>query len=456
MSGSEPHIPFLSAGSYPLRAGNRVRPFVDGEAAFRRICEAVEAAQHSVWITVAFFAEFQMPGGRGSSLDVLDRAAARGLDVRLIVWRPNPETGIVGNTFPGSAENHEMLRTRGSRFRVRWDRALGRYCQHQKSWVIDAGDPAEIAFVGGMNLTSKGMGARGHAGGIGRHDVYLEIAGPAATDVHHNFVQRWNEASERHAADGVWGHTGGDDLPFPTRVSARQGGAPVQIQRNLPPGHYSDGTATPGGDAYDVARGERSVTEQYVQAIAAARRSIYIENQALPIPEISVPLQAALERGVEVMYLAPAEPEPYVRRDRKDPQHRERFERITALGRYPNFSLAGIAATNEAGQRASIYVHSKMMLVDDAWATIGSCNLHAYSLFGHSEMNATFWDPAVVRALRCELLAEHLGEDTAALDDRAALALYRRVAQDNRRLRDCGNPDWRGLAFSLDPATYAD
>ena len=87
---------------------------------------------------------------------------------------------------------------------------------------------------------------------------------------------------------------------------------------------------------------------------------------------------------------------------------------------------------------------------------MGSCNLHASSLFGNSEMNASFWDPAVVRDLRRDLLAEHLGRDTGHLDDRAALDLYRQVAQENRCKRDGGDADWQGLAFRLDPATYGD
>jgi len=62
----------------------------------------------------------------------------------------------------------------------------------------------------------------------------------------------------------------------------------------------------------------------------------------------------------------------------------------------------------------------------------------------------------VVRALRCSLLAEHLGQDTGTLDDRAALALYRRTATENRRRRDGGDTNWQGLAFRLDPAAYAD
>ena len=85
-------IPLVQTASYPARPGNALRPLVDGEPAFRRVCEAIEAARQSVWATVTFmWADLQMPDGRGSALDVLNRAAARGLDVRLIFWRPDPD-----------------------------------------------------------------------------------------------------------------------------------------------------------------------------------------------------------------------------------------------------------------------------------------------------------------------------------------------------------------------------
>ena len=89
----ESRIPFVKTGSYPARSGNFLRPLIDGEPAFRRVCQAIESARQSVWATVTFmWADFRMPDGRGSALDVLSRAAARGLDVRLIFWRPDPET----------------------------------------------------------------------------------------------------------------------------------------------------------------------------------------------------------------------------------------------------------------------------------------------------------------------------------------------------------------------------
>lgn len=90
--------------SGPVQSGNLVLPLIDGEPAFHRICQAAEAAQHSVWVSVAFYGQgFAKPDGRGSLFDVLDAAAGRGLDVR------------------------------GAKFLARWNPAQKQFCQHQKS-----------------------------------------------------------------------------------------------------------------------------------------------------------------------------------------------------------------------------------------------------------------------------------------------------------------------------------
>jgi phosphatidylserine/phosphatidylglycerophosphate/cardiolipin synthase-like enzyme len=449
-------IPHPARGSYPVRHGNSVHPLIDGVPAFRRIGEAIDQAQQSVWLTVAFYApDFLMPDSRGALFDVLDRAAARGLDVRVIFWRPNPESIGLGRTFAGSPADRDLLRQRGSRFRARWDRAHGHYLHHQKSWLIDASRPSEVAFIGGINLTAQAVGSPGHGDG-NRHDVYVEVRGPAATDAHHNFVQRWNEASDREADDGRWGPGAEGQLLFPTRLSEPRGGSVVQIQRNVAAGHYSDGTPSPGGAAYPIANGERTIFEQYLLAVEAARDAIYIENQAIPIPPVADALEGALKRGVEVVMLVPAQPEGHVRAARRDPERRLLFDRLARLGTYQHFTLAGIASQDSQGNRRDIYVHAKVMLVDDEWATIGSCNLHANSLFGHTEMNASIWDPAVVRRLRCAMLAEHLDLDAADLDTRAALRRFRSVAQENFRRRDAKEPVWQGIAYRLNAATYGE
>ena len=95
-----------------------------------------------------------------------------------------------------------------------------------------------------------------------------------------------------------------------------------------------------------------------------------------------------------------------------------------------------------------------MMVVDDVWTTIGSCNLHPFSLAGHSEMNASIWDADVARALRCRLFAQHLGVDTGRMDDRAAFRLFQDIARGNRRKMETRESDWKGLALALSPEAY--
>ncbi len=378
-------IPAVASGSYPPRDGNLVRPLIGSAETFARIAEAVDAAREKVWLTVAFYNDgFRLPDGRGL-FDLLESAAARGVDVRAVFMRPTPESASYGSTHAIDAPGRPGVQRR-------WDRGTGRYIHHQKSWVVD-----DTGFVGGINLTAIALG---------RHDAYVEVNGPCATDVAHNFIERWNGASEPHA---------NDDLLLPAASVAPCGPSRVQIQRMF--------------------RGEKSILEQYLSAIDAAQRTIYIENQAIPIPAVAEALRRALERGVEIVLLVPAIPEQGMYAARRNPAHRALFEGVGALGRYPAFRLAGIG----------VYVHAKLMIVDDAWATIGSCNLHSNSLGGHSEMNASIWDAAAARDLRCDLFRRHLGQDTAALDGLEALRLYRKIADEKRE----------GQAFTLVPEAYA-
>lgn len=452
------HIPFTDTGAYPIRAGNAVQPLVDGEPAFRRICEAVEEARHSVWATIAFYdPNFEMPDGRGSLFDVLDRAVERGLDVRVIFWRHVELERIdPGVHFSGTASERAMLRARGSRFLARWDRAHGPYCQHQKSWLIDACRPEEVAFVGGINLHRGSMVSPGHAptDAGNTHDVYVELCGPSASDVHHNFVQRWNEASDRDADDGLWPDAASqDNLRFPEHASPMTGDAVVQIQRTVRRDRYSDGTPAPGARMFPIERGETSIADQYVQAIDAAQRTIYFEDQAIGAPLVVDALGRALSRGVRVAFVVPVVPSVEMARRGSDPRNAGLFEALAALGQFEHFTLAGLSARRSSGEYQDVYVHAKIGLIDDAWCTIGSANVANRSFYGDTELNASIWHGPTVRALRCSLLEEHLGKDTGELDDVAALDVFARVARENTDLRRLGEPQ-RGLALAIDPAKY--
>ena len=441
------HIPFVTTGAYPARAGNRVRPLIDGEPAFRRVCDAIDQARERVWVGVTFlWSTFQMPDGRGSFFQVLTRARRRGLDVRVLFWRPDDATAqLRTNAFWGSPAQAAMLMQQASTINIRWDRAHPGFCQHQKMWLMDAGLETACAFVGGINLNPHSVVAPGHHGAEQYHDMYLEISGPAVTDIHHNFVQRWNEASDRHAADGRWGPDADRDLAFPEQVAAASGSTVAQVQRTIHPGRYANSHATPSHTPFAIADGEFSARDQYLQAIRAARESIYLENQAVSARPVLEELVAAASRGVAVVLVLPM-----VASSIGTSLRDERC----ALARSPRFTLAGLAGRDATGARHPVHVHAKLMIVDDAWAMVGSCNLHQHSLNGNSELNVAFADPVAVRALRCELLAEHLGRDTSALDGRSALRVFRTVAEQNADRRHRGNPDWEGIACRLDPLRW--
>ena len=455
------HIPFAESGTYPIREGNRVRPLVDGQPAFRRICQAIDSAQYSVWVTVAFLdPAFQMPDGQGSLFDVLDRARARGLDVRALFWRCAPLHKVSPRAhFFGDAPQLGMLRTRGSCFLARWDRAAKLYCQHQKSWLIDASHPGEVAFVGGINLNPNSVVPPGHPlnpSGTSTHDVYVEIEGPSASDVHHNFVQRWNEASDRDQPDGLWPEaSNGDNLPFPDKTAPAVGDVPVQIQRTVRRGQYTNDAPAPGADRYPIAKGEYSIREQYLSALAAARHTIYVEDQALGAPEFVEALHDALGRGVEVVVLLPVDPNEEMAASRTDSRSAPFWERLHALSDHKRFTLAGIARNGDKpGEYQNAYVHAKIALIDDTWATIGSANIGNRSFYGDTELNASFRHRPTVTELRRDLLLEHLGRDTAGLDDVHALRLYAQIARENAERRGRGK-HLEGLAFALDPRKYA-
>lgn len=446
---------FVTTGSYPTRPGNQLDLLLDGEAAFERVCQAIETATDRVWAAITFmWPTFFFPCGRGAPLDFLSRAAERGVDIRLLFWRPDDETGqLRTNAFWGAPEHFEQLSQLHPNVSVRWDRAHPGYCQHQKLWVIDADSTDPTVFLGGLNLNPHSLARPGHRGAGQNHDLYIELHGPAVADVQHNFVQRWNEASERGQVGGSWGRAGACELDFPTALPAVQGTADVQIQRTIHPGRYQHGPAPIGGHAFDIAAGERTIIAQYCRAIRLAQRTIYMEHQYLEVPEVVEALHGALQRGIEVVLVLPADPDlsPSVYRA---PERRAFFEARAALAVYPNFTLVGVMGRDEAGQRHGVWIHSKLMLVDDAWGTVGSANLHRFSAFGNGELNATFWCPQTARAFRVELFAEHLEVDTSDLNDVMALRLLCQVAQDNRVKLDQNGAAWQGIVVALDVATY--
>ncbi|MFQ5478598.1 MAG: phosphatidylserine/phosphatidylglycerophosphate/cardiolipin synthase family protein [Candidatus Binatia bacterium] len=437
--------PPVVAASYSPRTGNSVDLLVDGQESFGRIFGAIENARNSVWITVSFV-DLGMEIRRRSCtlLDLLDAVAGRGIDVRLLFWWS--EYRGVGS-FRGDDHELEMLTARACQVKMRWDRVPGG-CHHQKSYVIDE----EAAFVGGINLTPDGMSSPAH-GGDGFHDLFAELRGPSVADVAHNFLQRWNGATETLSRGHAWpSRSEAGELDAAVPASPEAGSSTVQVVRTIRRGLYSGGQGWHDGHRFDLEEGEYSVRDAVLAAIDSAESSIYIENQYLIDTRTITFLGLAARRGVEVIVVVPVDPDPNLL---LYPEKKMAVTKraLAELAVEKNLGLFGLRRSRNDGSsvpEANIYVHSKLLIVDESFMSIGSANLWPPSYHRDSEMNLLIWDATLARSTRDRLWREHLGgSGSRSLGDWLELAT---PTADGPNKRGGG----RVRAVRLDPRHYYD
>ena len=443
------YLPFVSSGSYPIRAGNAVRPLVDGGPAFARICEAVANARRSVWVTVAFHEHGVQHARRPRQLlrRARPRAGARRRRARdLLAPRRAGSASIPARTSRARRRTASSWRRRGSRFLARWDHAHGRYCQHQKSWLVDAGQPGEVAFVGGINLNQGSVVAPGHAGDAStaaRTTCTSRCAGPRRPTCTTTSCSAGTRRATATRTTGSGPTRASQDLLRLPAARCRRPRATCRCRSSAPCGASGtrDGTPPPAGERFAIERRRAlSIFDQYLTAIDAARAQ----------RSTSRTRRSARAQVVDALH-ARARPRrrrgrPRARRSqRRDgrgraaiPKNAPFFEQLAALGQHDHFALVGhrreLAAP--ANTRTSTCTPRSRSSTTSG-ATIGSANIGNRSFFGDTELNASFWHAPTVRALRRELLLEHLGRDTRDLDARAALRLYRDVAREKPR---CAQP----------------
>ncbi len=375
----------VSGASYPARSGNTVAVLIDGRETFTRIFSVIGQATASVWITVSFFdPDFRLDPTGPTLFELLEERTEAGIDVRLLFWW-SEYPGI--GSFRGDEEDLKALRARGSKVKMRWDR-VPRGCHHQKSHIIDG----QTAFVGGINLNHDGLSSPSHHDG-GFHDLFAEVRGPAAADVEANFRQRWNSASETDRLIYPCAEEA-DDLPEPNEASPSPppvpSGSTVQVLRTIATGLYAPG------------QGEDSIARGILADIDGASLSIYIENQYLTDIATIAALERAARRGVEVIAVLPLRPDPNLALYKKE----KLAETTLALKALLDSGNAALFGLEEGGRM--VYVHAKLLIVDDNTLNLGSANLWPPSYRRDSELNLRIWDRTLAEATRARLWKEHL------------------------------------------------
>lgn len=318
---------------------------------------------------------------------------------------------------------------------------------HQKFVVIDG----KVGFVGSTDLCDARWDDRAHAqenpcrvnlgGDLGRpnHEVQAGVSGDAALALTELFQSRWRDATGA-----------GITLPQPKHevelsLAAVLTGLKPDAVLPLQPGEVAIVRTAPSPDGEVV----KETFTLFTSAIASAERFIYLETQYFTSRSIAAAFVARLSDPsrpkLELVLVLP----------KKADNSKEKF----ALGEAQNDALGTVEAAAKAGgheirflctatscqeNERTTFIHSKVLIVDDRFLSVGSANLTERSMGLDSELSLV-WEAEAGSELernichvRASLLGEHSERDGKELEgEDSMVTVVDRWMDTSSRLRLC-------------------
>jgi phospholipase D1/2 len=419
MEAREDHRGILQppANCWRLAHADRVAWLIDGAAYFAAFREAVKRARHSVLILgwdfdsrielVRHKPHDGLPVTLGAFLNAVTKRNEH-LQMHVIEW--DFAMLFAGNREWLTSYQFGWRTHRRLHFRLDDRHPMGA-SHHEKLVVVDD----RIAFCGGLDLTRGRWDTSEHlpndprratpAGQCAQphHDVQMLVSGDVAAALGDLARDRWRRLTGETLAAPP---TVAAD-PWPPGVAPELEDVEIGILRTRP--EFRDDTPV------------REVERAYVDAIAAARRAIYIENQYFTSRRVGAALLKRLEDedGPEIVVVLPLRTDAWLSESTMGVLREQLLAELKAADRhqrlrvyYPWRSGLGNVCINQ---------HAKLLIVDDDFARVGSANLNNRSMGLDTECDLALEAHGSERIrtaiahLRNRLLGEHLGADAAAV-----------------------------------------
>ncbi len=340
-------------GAYAVTQGNAVDFYHEGQPAFDAMREAIAAANHHIHLLFFIF----QPDNLGRQfLDLLTAKAKQGVEVRLLY------DAMGSHRLP--ARLLEPLRQAGGKTNVFLPinpfrrRLQVNMRNHRKILVADGA----VGFIGGLNIGDEYVGKNAYFGFW--RDTHLRLQGPAVVDLQRIFLEDWSFAA---------GET----------LLARQDSP--YFQPNLGGGPYPVQVIDSGPD-----RDLKSIREVTFAAILKAQKRVWIASPYF-VPDAGLldAIRLAAYNGLDVRFLGQLRPDKWI------PQFAARYY-------WANVLAAGV----KVYQYAKGMMHSKIVLIDDEFASVGTANLDNRSMFLNFEVNCLIYSGQAVKVLEGALLRD--------------------------------------------------
>jgi cardiolipin synthase len=379
-AGGQPDWSWYLVGRPVFSGDNEVQLLRGGAALFPAMLAAIRRARHEVWVASYIY---HHDGPARAVIDALRAAAQRGVRVRLVVdgFGSHQSLGVLSEALAGSGVALAVFRPL-----ERWTHWLqpGQLRRlHMKVCVVDG----EVGFAGGINLIDDHIDLHHGHSEAPRLDFAVQARGPVAAPMEQAVRAMWSRAWFGHD----WRSEARAILAArrPLR-QVRDLWGRLRLTRRLRPPALPAEPMRPVSCAFvvrDNFRQRRTIERAYVQAIREAQQSIWLVSPYFyPGADFRRALCRAAQQGVKVHLLLQGKVD-------------YRLAALAARVLYTELMHHGV----HIHEYTPAFLHAKVMVVDDRWATVGSSNIDPLSLLLNLESNLIVRDEAFATRLRREV-----------------------------------------------------
>jgi len=333
--------------AFPLTPGNVVDFYYAGPPAYEAKLEAIRAARQHIHLEYFIF----QPDDSGRLfLEELIKKAREGVEVRLLydaMGSHHLRRRFLQPLVDAGGKTTAFLPVALLRRRIQVNLR-----NHRKILVVDG----KVGFTGGLNIGDEYLGKVARYGYW--RDTHLRMEGPMVAALQRVFTEDWDFAYGEHLKGPAY-------YPPAPATERHEDQVPLQV-------------AFSGPD-----QPQNSIREIYFAAILRARRRLWIASPYF-VPDAGIydALRLAANLGVDVRLLFLFRPDKWV------PYFAARYY-------FGDVLQAGV----KIYQYTKGMMHSKVILVDGEWASVGSANLDNRSLHLNFELNCLIYSPAKVAEL---------------------------------------------------------
>ena len=351
--------------------GNKVRILPTAEIKFRDLFEEVEKAEKYIYMD---YFKFQQDSICGLLIEKLCRKAQQGVEVKVIF----DSFGNHDSDFPLSDTLQARIRQSGVEIeafdpvRFPWINHL-MHRNHHKIAIIDG----RTVYTGGMNVADYYLHGKPKVGKW--RDMHIRMDGPIVEAYEGLFWKMWNHKSEERRVKS-------EESKLPSALSAYSDSSLFTLHSSLSDSSlFTLHSSLPIAVASRFPReSPRIMRQTYCICIDNADHLVQIVNPyAMLFGEVRAALRRALARGVKVQFMVSTKSDGKVNDDVIGLEMRKLMKRGAEVYYYDDG-----------------FHHSKVMMIDSLFCTVGTTNLDARSLCFDYEVNAFIFDPATTHELQ--------------------------------------------------------